>query len=366
MSNGVVLRSTQPARVTSTPAPEPSVPPAVSAWCPHRAPIGYVVVRPSDRTAFNQGLPRPRFRPASRIFGTSDHAARRRADVLLQASRSGFDLRELSDRGALAVECQSRPLPSSGRSPTSSTPRPPASTPSSPRRSSWYRFLASEGGRRSILRLPALTHRWSPMRRAIQSVIDGPFGSAFTAADYVDNGIAVVRLGNIGFAEWRAGEMAYISPSRLAEFDRYQVVAGDLLIAGLGDATNHAGRACVAPDLGLAIVKGKCFRARVASQLATADYLALYCSSPLGADIMFSGSRGSTRAMINLDIFKAWPIPLPPLAAQVGLVEQIRKEWLRVARVQERIDTQLLQLKSRREALITAAVTGELQTPTAA
>jgi len=169
------------------------------------------------------------------------------------------------------------------------------------------------------------------MRRAVSTITDGPFGSAFSSSDYSENGVAVVRLGNIGFAEWRGQDLAYLPDERFAEFRRHQIAQGDLLIAGLGDARNHAGRACVAPGLGKAIVKGKCFCARVNRRTAVPEYLAMFCSSPLGAEAIAIEARGSTRLMINLDIMKAIPVPLPSTSEQAMIVEQVQRAWARTA-----------------------------------
>src|SRR5262249_53523440 len=142
-----------------------------------------------------------------------------------------------------------------------------------------------------------------PFRRVLYSIIDGPFGSSFSSSDYVDDGAKVIRLGNIGFGEYRSADQASVSIDLYKRFESYAVRGGDLLIAGLGDARNHAGRACVSPDLGLAIVKGKCFRARVNPRIGDSRFFALLLSSPIGEAAM--EGRGSTRSMINLEIVKS-------------------------------------------------------------
>ncbi|MFN3256759.1 MAG: restriction endonuclease subunit S [Ilumatobacter sp.] len=118
-----------------------------------------------------------------------------------------------------------------------------------------------------------------PLRRVLTFLTDGPFGSAFSSGDYVHEGLGVIRLGNIGFAEFRQESMVHLPPERRFDFARYRVRPGDLLVAALGDERNHPGRACVAPDLGPAIVKGKCFCGRIDSGVADAEYVALACSS---------------------------------------------------------------------------------------
>ncbi|MGB3410547.1 MAG: restriction endonuclease subunit S [Microthrixaceae bacterium] len=199
-----------------------------------------------------------------------------------------------------------------------------------------------------------------PLRRALTAITDGPFGSAFSSSDYSEAGVAVVRLGNIGFAEWRSGDLAHIPDDRFHEFQRHRVEPGDLLIAGLGDARNHAGRACVAPELGRAIVKGKCFCARVDGAVAVADYLAMFCSSPAGAAATSVEARGSTRLMINLDIMKAMNVPLPSLSHQITIVSSVRRAWAAIDLTRRGLQSQIDLLRERRQALITAAVTGEL------
>ena len=202
-----------------------------------------------------------------------------------------------------------------------------------------------------------------PVRRTLRRLTDGPFGSAFSSDDYTTEGAVVVRLGNIGFAEYRAESQARIPIALFEQLKRHRVHDGDLLIAGLGDAVNHAGRACVAPDLGVAIVKGKCFAATVDNAVADAKYLALLFSSPIGRSTF--ETRGSTRQMINLEIVRSALIPLPSLPVQGTIVEEsLKTEQLRTAAAAS-ITRSVELVRERRRALITAAVTGELDVTTA-
>ena len=212
----------------------------------------------------------------------------------------------------------------------------------------------------SVLKAEA---RMTPLRRAISFITDGPFGSAFASADYSDDGAAVVRLGNIGFAEYRPGDQAFIPLDLYQSFLRHQVRAGDLLIAGLGDSVNHAGRACVAPDLGPAMVKGKCFCARMWPGIAVPEYLALLLSSPFGAESIGLSGRGSTRTMINLDVVRSTVVPLPTVERQVEIVLEAQRQRRRTGVLVTALRNQIDLLAERRQALITAAVTGELAIP---
>jgi type I restriction enzyme S subunit len=202
-----------------------------------------------------------------------------------------------------------------------------------------------------------------PLRRVLVSISDGPFGSAFASADYADEGAFVVRLGNIGFAGFRHEPAAFLPLDLYRQFPGCRVHPGDLLVAGLGDENNHAGRACVAPDLGPAMVKGKCFCASVNAAVANPEYLALYLSSSLGVEEVGSTSHGSTRAMINLDIVKSMLVNLPSLQRQEEIVGAVREERKRTDRLVAAIGHQTDLLLERRQALITAAVTGQIEIP---
>jgi type I restriction enzyme S subunit len=203
----------------------------------------------------------------------------------------------------------------------------------------------------------------TPIRRVLTFLTDGPFGSAFTSQDYSGDGAAVVRLGNIGFAEYRPAEQAFIPLRMYRSFLRHQVMPGDLLIAGLGDPSNHPGRACVAPDLGPAMVKGKCFCARVDARRASSEYLALLLSSPYGAQLLGVSGHGSTRTMINLEIIKETPLPLPGASDQERIVQTANRHRRHTRSLVVALTEQISRLGEHRQALITAAITGELDVP---
>jgi type I restriction enzyme S subunit len=202
-----------------------------------------------------------------------------------------------------------------------------------------------------------------PLRRCISSIVDGPFGSSLTSGHYSESGARVVRLGNIGFAEFDDNDKAYIPIDHYRDLFRHRVEAGDLLIAGLGDSKNHTGRACVAPDLGDALVKADCYRARVNQDRSTASFLAYYLSSPLGSVSVALVTRGTTRSRINLDIAKDIPVPLVPLIEQLAISNWADAERREIRSLQSALRTQINLLVEHRQALITAAVTGELHIP---
>jgi type I restriction enzyme, S subunit len=217
----------------------------------------------------------------------------------------------------------------------------------------WSKFVALTG---------ACETNHLPLRRLVHHLVDGPFGSAFSSDDYSESGAAVVRLGNIGFAEYRSDEQVYIPLSLFERFRQHDVLPGDLLIAGLGDANNHAGRACVAPDLRPAMVKGKCFRGRVDPRVASAEFVSFMMSSPIGRDAF--ESRGSTRSMINLELVRSAVFPIPSVADQISIADEMISYRLLEQKARSAVELGTVVLAERRQALITAAVTGQFDVTT--
>jgi type I restriction enzyme, S subunit len=206
----------------------------------------------------------------------------------------------------------------------------------------------------------------TPLRRLFKFLADGPFGSAFTSADYSKEGHPVVRLGNIGFAEFRNTDLVHVPQHVFRRFPRSHTHEGDLLIASLGDERNHAGRACLAPNsLDQGMVKGKCFIARVYETRVEPLFVATLLSSPLGAEIITQAGRGSTRQMINMEILREACVPVPSLVDQRRLVKAFTDANALTKEINSSNNLARSLLKERKAALITAAVTGEFDVTTA-
>jgi type I restriction enzyme S subunit len=192
---------------------------------------------------------------------------------------------------------------------------------------------------------------------------DGPFGSSLTSTDYADAGARVVRLGNIGRGVFKNESKAYISDDYFGELMRHEVKVGDLLVAGLGDAKNPLGRACVAPSLGAAIVKADCFRFRLQEASLLPSFAAWYLSSSQGTGATGELATGSTRSRANLGVMANIRLPRPDIEQQSLAVGRIEHESDQLGQLQEGLSRQLRLLIEHRQALITSAITGQLPIP---
>jgi type I restriction enzyme S subunit len=162
-----------------------------------------------------------------------------------------------------------------------------------------------------------------PLRRVTESRCDGPFGSSLKSDHYVETGVRVVRLQNIGNSEFRGGDAAYIDSEYYSTIGNHDVQKGDILIAGLGDEPNPAGRACVAPaGIEPAMVKADCFRFRLVRNTAIPGFLAHQLTSTA---VGFTGamSTGATRQRVNLQNMSSRIIAIPPIQEQEEILAKL-------------------------------------------
>jgi type I restriction enzyme S subunit len=216
--------------------------------------------------------------------------------------------------------------------------------------------------------LGRVPEHWSvvPLRRVTISRCDGPFGSGLKSTHYVDSGIRVVRLQNIGHNEFKASDAAYISDEHYAALGDHSVAEGDVLIAGLGDDRHPAGRACVAPRSILpAMVKADCFRFRVDPRRIDSQFAAFHLTATAAAAAA-SLATGATRQRINLEATAGRAICVPPIAEQIAIRDALAEENRTASAAIRVIEHELFLLRQYRTRLISDIVTGKLDVREAA
>jgi type I restriction enzyme S subunit len=198
------------------------------------------------------------------------------------------------------------------------------------------------------------------LSRVTLSRCDGPFGSGLKSEHYVLDGVRVIRLQNIGWADFLEADHAYIGAEYAQELGDHSVVPCDLLIAGLGDEGHPVGRACVAPDgIEPAIVKADCFRFRLDLQRVVPRFAAFQLSATATA-AAGSFATGATRARMNLTMTASRKVALPPPGEQRTIVDALEQTEIRFFTLIAKVRDAIERLKELRTALISAAVTGKI------
>ena len=94
-------------------------------------------------------------------------------------------------------------------------------------------------------------------------------------------------------------------------------------------------------------------------------FFLLWCLRAMRSDLLGRLAMGSTHKTIYVPDLQMLRIPLPPLPEQCLIVESVRAANSAIDDTIDAIDRQLTLLAERRQALITAAVTGQIDVTTA-
>ena len=185
----------------------------------------------------------------------------------------------------------------------------------------------------------------------------------FTDGDWIEApyitkiGIRLIQTGNIGIGHYKEQGFRYVSDDTFRTLHCTEVIPGDILICRLADPV---GRACLAPDLACRMItsvdvcilkpRQNICPSFVVYALSASDYLGY-----IGAIC-----RGGTRDRVSRSMLGSIRFRQPPLVEQRAIVNYLDRETGRidalVAKIREAID----RLKERRQAIIFAAVTGEI------
>lgn len=162
-----------------------------------------------------------------------------------------------------------------------------------------------------------------------ETTFDGPFGSNLKSADYVDSGVRVVRLENIGSLRFIREKETYITEAKFKSLQRHELKPDDVLFSSF---IAEEIRVCLLPDdlETVAINKADCFCVRVDRSKCLPEFLAYRLASPTSYEVLKDAVHGATRPRISLSHLKQFEIQLPPLEEQADIVRRIESAfgWL--------------------------------------
>jgi type I restriction enzyme S subunit len=205
-----------------------------------------------------------------------------------------------------------------------------------------------------------LTWRVSYFQEIIEPVDNalkaGPFGSSLKKSMYVEKGYKIygqeqVISGNISYGDY------YINEEKFNELKSCEVREGDLLISLVGTI----GKTLIMPkEYEKGIINPRLLKISVNKKIS-AEYIKMYFESPIAKYIMSEKSHGGTMEILNLDIIKKLPIPIPPIEEQIEIVRILDKIFEEESKIEEL--TQLEeQIELIKKSILAKAFRGQLGT----
>jgi type I restriction enzyme, S subunit len=196
------------------------------------------------------------------------------------------------------------------------------------------------------------------LKELVERISDGPFGSNLKTSDYVDNGVRVIRLENIGCMEFRNEFQSFVTERKYETIKKHTVSKGDIILSSF---VSENIRAVILPDfIDKAINKADCFLVRACEDKILNKYLCFYFSTREMYQQLIGEIHGATRPRINTTQLKLCQIPLASLPEQNRIVSEIESRLSVCDKIEDSIEQSLKQAGSLRQSILKKAFVGRL------
>jgi type I restriction enzyme S subunit len=171
----------------------------------------------------------------------------------------------------------------------------------------------------------------------------------------------VLKVGCVNGGIFRPGENKRLPPD-LSPIPEYSLRKGDLLISRANTKELVGSAAVVSEDYPWLFICDKLYRIPVDPSLASAAFLALYLGSSEVRGQIELGASGASQSMQNISqsVLMELPIALPDLDEQEAIQNAIANECCSIDELVAEGSRAISLLQERRSALISAAVTGQI------
>jgi type I restriction enzyme S subunit len=211
-----------------------------------------------------------------------------------------------------------------------------------------------------LAELPELPEGWGWTRlgNANVEVSDGPFGSNLKSSDYVDSGVRVVRLENIGSLRFIEEKESYVTEEKYELLKRHTVTAGDIVFSSF--IIENVRVALVPPNITKAINKADCFCVRFYGETLSNNYAVLFLSTRHVYKQLESLIHGVGRPRINTTQLKDVVIPVCRAEEQQVILAEIEARLSEVDQLELTLTTSLQQAEALRQSILKRAFSGKL------
>ena len=185
----------------------------------------------------------------------------------------------------------------------------------------------------------------------------GPFGSQLTASDMTEGAIKVYTQRTVIDSDFDSGEN-FISDAKFSELTKFEVFPGDVLVTTRGTI----GRAVTVPPSAQRGILHPCLlRVQPEPQRLDAEFLvALIEQSSLVRQQIGYLSNATTIEVVYSDTMGSVIIPVPPIAEQQAILKWLSRSVGDIDALLTEAQRAIELLQERRSALISAAVTGQI------
>lgn len=188
-------------------------------------------------------------------------------------------------------------------------------------------------------------------------IFDGPFGSNLKTADYVSEGVRVVRLENLKDGWFDDSKQSFITEEKYATISNHTVYPSDLIMSTfIADSI----KVCQMPSyIKYAVNKADCVGIRLKGNISP-QYVMYYLITEDAYNQIAKQVHGATRPRVNTKQIKAVQIPICDTARQCQVVQMIESRLSVCDSIEKTVDTVLQQAEAMRQSILKRAFEGRL------
>ncbi len=195
------------------------------------------------------------------------------------------------------------------------------------------------------------------LRHLCSRVFDGPFGSHLKSANYIDEGIRVVRLENLRYMSFDDSKRSYVSQEKYETIARHTVMPTDLIMATF--VAKEVQVASLPKEVQFAVNKADCVGLRLKSGVCVNRYVQYALSSNVVLDYLRSNLHGTTRDRVNTSQIKEIPLAVPSLDEQLRIAGFLDEKCVQIDAAIAAKQAIIADLKAYKQSLIYEVVTGK-------
>ena len=193
------------------------------------------------------------------------------------------------------------------------------------------------------------------LKKLVTESMSGPYGASLTKGMYSTAGYRVYGQQQVIPDDFSVGDY-YIPEEKFEEMRRYAVFPDDVLISVMGTI----GQVAVVPvNVEPGIINPRLVRYRCNTQIRP-RYLQQVLMSRQHQEHLLFESKGSTMDGLNMQTIGRVSVPLPPIPEQGQILEYVLDQASKFDTLTTEAQRAIDLLQERRTALISAAVTGQI------
>lgn len=189
-------------------------------------------------------------------------------------------------------------------------------------------------------------------------VSDGPFGSNLKTKDYVDSGVRVVRLENIGHGVFIKEKESYITPEKYEQIKKHSLLPGDLVFSSF--ITDLIRIAEIPNEVEISVNKADCFQIRLFGETLNRQYLLNSLQMHSVYKQLEKFVHGIGRPRINTTQLKGILIPICSPEEQCELVKRLNSATSYINETERSLEAELKKADTLRRSILKKAFSGQL------